>query len=146
MKKKPACLKYVFIVLCCLLVSQGVHAQEDRSLERRLELANTVQNLRPVDEQVDMAIEQFLTTLPQSERENARKALKDILNIAALRKVSVDAYADVFTERELEVMAEYYAKPESAKISKKMNAYAARVYPEIIRMLDKAMMRVKTGG
>lgn len=140
-------LKTVFLIFLALGPVSSVYAQKvDENLERRLELAHEMQDLRPVRAQVEAAIDQYILRISPAQRESYRVALRDILNYKALEKISVDAYAEVFTAEELEIMVDYYSKPEAQSASDKAGQYAAIVYPEIVRMLDKAMMKAKTGG
>lgn len=118
---------------------------EDPTYEERVELAKKMHELRPVREQVEQAINQYAQVRPQQERETFKTAMRNVFNIKALEKISVDAYADTFTVEELRSMVEYYSKPEAISASNKFSDYANLVYPEIVRMLDRAAIRVKTG-
>lgn len=136
-----------FFIAAFILVSvPAVLAQEDTSLERRIDLAKQLQEVLPVKEQINSAIERYTAQMTQQQREVYARALASAFNYKALEKISVDAYAEVYDEAELEAMLEYHSKPEAASIAAKTNNYAEIVYPEIIRMLDRAMMRIKTGG
>lgn len=125
---------------------QENHNVIDPALERRLKLAEKMHELRPVRDQVENAIEQYAQTQPPEERAAFMSAMRSVLNPKALERISIDAYAEVYTEEELKAMVEYYSKPEARSASDKYNDYAKIVYPEIVRMLDKAAMRVRTGG
>ena len=144
-------IKALSVILCalCLLVVTPLYAQESdqqADFERRLELAEQLQEFRPAREQVDNAIDQYVSRISPQRRETYRAALKNILNYKALERISIDAYADVFTAEELTAMVEYYSKPEARSAADKFDEYGAQVYPEIVRMLDQAMIRAKTGG
>ena len=118
---------------------------EDPTYEERIALATKMHELRPVREQVDHAIAQYAQSRPEGERESFKSAMRNVFNIKALEKISIDAYAETFTVEELRAMVEYYSKPEAISASDKLNSYAAIVYPEIVRMLDRAAIRVRTG-
>ena len=96
--------------------------------------------------QVNAAIEQVANSRPEAERENFRTSMQNALNYKAIEKISIDAMAETYTADELEAMVEYYSKAEAQSIAKKDEIYKSKVYPEIIRMLDAAMMRIRTGG
>jgi hypothetical protein len=123
-----------------------VTAPEASTLDQRLELAQKMQDLRPVREQVDAAIDKYVQTLPENQRAAMATALKSVLNYKALEKISIDAMAETYTVEELASMVEYYSKPEARTASDKFEQYSAKVFPEIGRMLDQALMRVKTGA
>ena len=143
-------------LLAITFVSVSVYAQEEAAvqadaapqgdLDVRLALAKKMHEFRPVKEQVDKAIEAYVVTLPEQQREVFRTALQNALNYGALEKISVDAMMETYTEGELTAMVEFYTKPEARSASDKYDQYAAKVYPEIGKMLDQALMRLKTGG
>lgn len=140
---------FVALLAAILLFPLGAGADEgvpavDRDM--RLALAEKMQRLRPARDQVETAIERYVSGLPEPQREEYRTGLKNILNYEALEKVSINAYAETFTVEELQAMVDYYSKPEARSASEKFEDYAAKVYPEIIRMLDRAMIRAKTGA
>lgn len=82
---------------------------------------------------------------PEGERETFKTAMRNVFNVTALEKISTDAYAESFTVEELRAMVEYYSKPEAISATEKFQNYANIVYPEIMRMLDRAAIRIKTG-
>ena len=133
------------------MMQTPVHAEsvpmvtEDLTYEQRIVLATKMHELRPVRAQIDHAIAQYAQTRPEAERASFTTAMRNVFNVKALEKISIDAYAETFTLEELEAMVEYYSKPEARSASDKIGAYSAIVYPEIMRMLDRAAIRVKTG-
>lgn len=114
--------------------------------DRRRALAEQMHKFRPVREQINRAIDQYAQTQAPNQREAFKTAMRNVLNYRALEKISTDAYAETFTLKELEAMVEYYSKPEARSASDKFDNYAGIVFPEITRMLDKALIRVRTGG
>jgi len=113
--------------------------------DERVELAKQMHELRPVRDQVEGAINQYAQTRPPAERESFKTAMRNVFNVKALEKISVDAYAETFTVEELRAMVEYYSKPEARSASAKTAQYGAIVYPEIVRMLDRAAIRLRAG-
>ncbi len=142
----------LFVVFMCLVpVAYAQEAapdtsQDDGAFIRRLELSRKIQDLRPAKDQIESAIDRYTARLPQAKREVYKSAIREVFNYKALEKASIDAYAEIYTEGELQAMYNYYKTPEAATASEKSGQYAKIVYPEIIRMLDRAMMRVKTGS
>ena len=149
---------YILCLIVLLAISQApVFAQDkaesqsqpeekvDATYEERIELATKMHDLRPVRAQVEGAIDRYAETRPANERESFKTAMRSVFNLKALEKISVDAYAETFTVEELRSMVEYYSKPEARSASDKYENYAAIVYPEIVRMLDRAAIRLKTG-
>jgi hypothetical protein len=122
--------------------------QDPADLDERIALSKEWHKLMPISvrEQIDAAVDQVAQTQPENEREVFKANMKAVLNYQALEKISIDAMADTYTVAELKAMNEYYAKPEAKSAQPKYNTYANIVFPEITRMLDQAMMRVRTGG
>jgi uncharacterized protein len=138
---------FLMLVALCVFTA-GAYAAEadaDPSLAHRLELAKRMHEIKPVKDQVDKAIEIYVERLPEKEREVYRTALKQIMNYEVLEKVSVDAYVQTYTEAELEAMVAFFGSPEGRSASEKFDAYGKIVYPEIVKMLDQAIMKAKTG-
>lgn len=121
---------------------------QDDDFSRRLALADQMLELRPASTQLEKALDLYIQNymLNQSEENKTffRDTILKILNPKALEKVAQDAYAETFTTAELEAMVEYYSKPEARSASEKQPRFNAMVTPEIIRMLDQAVMRFKT--
>ena len=117
-------------------------------LARRVELSKQWHKLMPVPvrEQVNAAIDQSAQSQPENTREIFKANMKNALNYDALEKISIDAMAETYSATELEAMVEYYSKPEAKSAQAKYDAYANKVFPEIRRMLDQALMRARTGG
>lgn len=124
----------------------SVQAQDDASYAKRLELARKMHEINPARDQINAAIDQAAESQPEQEREAFKTAMRSVLNFQAIEKISIDAMAEVYTERELQAMVNYYSLPEAKSAGEKQMKYSEKVYPEIIRMLDQAMMRVRTGG
>lgn len=113
---------------------------------RRQELAVQMNERRPASAQVDIAIRQIAEQLPESDRDGFITFMKNNLDYKAIENISIDAMAETFTVEELEAMVEYYSKPEALSASEKLPEYQKKVSPEITRMIDKVMMKARTGG
>ena len=124
----------------------GGPPMDEASIARRAELAKKLHDLRPTRDQVYAAIHQAAATQPPEEQESFRMAMRNVLNYQAIEKISIDAMVEIYTEPELQTMLDFYSKPEAKAASAKEDQYAGKVYPEIMRMLDEAMMRVRTGS
>ena len=114
--------------------------------ESKQELAKEMNEYRPVQDQVEIAIDQIAQQFPDGDRAAFKSFMRNHLDFQAIEKISVDAMADTFTVEELKAMVEYYAKPEARSASEKLQGYQEKVSPEIIRMIDKVMMKARTGG
>lgn len=119
---------------------------EDRDiLAKKLRLAKKMHQIRPTREQVDSAVNRAALSLPQNEQQGFLNAMRSILNYNAIERISIDAMVETYTLVELKSMVDYFSKPEAMSASRKINSWALQVQPEIARMIDKAMIRLKTG-
>jgi hypothetical protein len=122
-------------------------AQDPATLEKRVELAQKMHDIRPTSEQVQSAIIRASQSVPLEERESFIAAMSTVLNYKAIERISVDAMAEVYTVPELEAMVAYYGKPEAKSASKeKSKKWTAVINKEIGGVIDKAMMRIRTGA
>lgn len=120
--------------------------QDPSTLAKRLELAQKMHEIRPTRDQVDSAIRRAAESVPPQDKEAFIAAMSSVLNYKAIERISIDAMAEVYTIAELQAMVEYYSKPEARSATAKIRDWAAIVQPEINRIIDKAMMRVRTGA
>ena len=119
--------------------------EDEKKLQKKVELAKEMHDIRPTRQQVDAAVARASMGLPPRDRPNFVNAMKGMLNYNAIERISVDAMVETYTLKELESMVEYYSKPEAKSASDKVMYYAGLVQPEIVNMIDKAMMRYRTG-
>lgn len=138
--------RILFVVVALCVLSAPVFAQEGGDPTKRQELAKKMHEINPTADQINAAIDDVALAQPEAEREAFKLAMRNALNYEALDKISTDAMAEVYTESESQSMVDYFSKPEAQSAAKKEEQYNAKVYPEITRMLDQAMMRVRTGG
>jgi hypothetical protein len=120
--------------------------QTPEILEKKVALARKMHEINPTRDQVDSAISRASFSLPENQRQPFVAAMQTVLNYNAIERISIDAMVDVYSLKELESMVEYYSKPEAQSASKKLQEWAGQVQPEVTRMIDKAIMRVRTGG
>lgn len=141
-------MKYLISAIAVLIFALNLPAiaqEGDVTLDRRIELAKEMHELRPTRDQVYAAIDQFAQVRPEAERDAFKSAMRNVFNVKVLEKISTDAYVDTYTVEELEAMVEYFNKPVARSAAAKSDAYTSIVYPEIVKMLDRAAMRVRTG-
>jgi hypothetical protein len=143
-------LKYT-LTIAILFIGLPVMAQDEQGgYDTRLELADQMLDINPPREQVRAAIEayisQIMATRSQAEQDQFRTAMLSIVNHKAIEQLSRDAYADLFTEAELRAMVEYYSKPEAITARAKLNEFQGRITPEIVRMIDQALIRARTSA
>jgi hypothetical protein len=137
-------------VACALLVLATPHvkAEDAGDLEARLELAQRMLDVQPVHPQVEAAVDAYvqsnMAAFSKGDQEIFRAAMLNVMNPAALEKTVLNSYADTYTRAELAAMVEYYEKPEARSASLKQQEFVAKIYPEIIKMLDQAVIRIRS--
>ncbi len=114
--------------------------------KERLALAKEMHEIRPAAEQVDSAIDSVALKMQQASREGFKSKMRNLLDYRAIERISVSAMAETYTLEELEAMIEYYSKPEAQSALDKTAVYQQKVAPEIVRMIDRAVMQMRTGG
>ncbi|MCD8498307.1 MAG: hypothetical protein LRZ85_09740 [Alphaproteobacteria bacterium] len=134
----------LFLTVLCLTFSAGFVLADEVEAHKQ-ELAQEMHKLRPTKAQVQAAIAVVAQRVPEDKRMDFESALNNVLDHRAIEKISIDAMVETFTEEELEAMVEYYSKPEARSAADKLPEYQGKVGPEIIHMIDKAMMKLRTG-
>lgn len=127
------------------LAEAAAENENDELLTKKLELARQMHVIRPTRDQVDSAVRRASMSLPEQNRQNFISVMKSMLNYNAIERISVDAMVETYTALELESMVEYFSKPEAKSASNKVQSWAKKFQPEVVRMIDRAMMRIKTG-
>lgn len=113
--------------------------QNTTDLAKKLELAKQYSDSVPVAEEVNKSIEQLIVQVPVDQRVLLKSTLQRHIKVDQLKSVSEMALADVFTVKELEALAAFYATPEGKAIKEKMPAYQARLEPVLNQMIRDAV-------
>ncbi len=119
--------------------------EDEAILAQKIALAKRMHEIRPTRTQVDSAVGSAAMMLPASERQNFTVTMKSMLNYNAIERISIDAMVDTYTLIELKSMVEYFSKPEAKSASAKVQNWARAVNPHIVKMIDEAIMRIRTG-
>jgi len=119
--------------------------EDDALLAKKIKLAKEMHKIRPTREQVNSAVRKASMSLSEYEQASFISAMESMLNYNAIERISVDAMVETYSHKELVSMVEYFSKPEAMSASKKILPWARKVQPEIAHMIDRAMMRIRTG-
>jgi hypothetical protein len=68
------------------------------------------------------------------------------IEFEALENASIEAMAEVFTAKELTAMIDFYGSKEGRSVSHKTEDYEKLLQPELIKILDKAILDSKLGS
>ena len=140
-------MRVILILWICLaLPFAPALAQDD--FGKKLELSEKMVELRPariqLENALDVYIQNYMRRSSEEEQADFRAAILGVLNAETLEKITIDAYAETFTLQELEAMVEYYSKPEARSASDKQGELKDKIMPEIVRILDDALMRLRS--
>ena len=129
-------------------VSDKTTADDDKStaFQERLTLARQINDVRPAANQIDTAIDAIAMNVPLAGRDAFKSNMRNLLNYRTIEKISINAMAETYTAAELKAMVDYYSMPEAISAQKKLEEYQRKVEPEIIRMIDAAVMQMRTGA
>ena len=114
-------------------------------VERKLELAQRMHELQPIEPRIDNAINTLTEGFPDDQRNVITARLKRLMDIRAIEVVSVETMAEIYTLAELEAMVAYYELPEARSAVAKDSEYGTRLGSHIFRMVDRALMELRTG-
>lgn len=116
---------------------------EIQMLKKRVELAQDIQALFPAEKHLEAAIDEYLTIYPEQYRPTYKAALWRFLPPLTLQQIAIDAYAGVYTTRELQAMYDFYTSPEGRSILQKEGQYDDIVSRRISKIFDQAMLSLK---
>lgn len=139
------------LILSMALVafSGAVFAQDNDEagdMATRMNLAKMMHEIKPARGQVEAAIEAVAARLQPQQQQDFVAKMTNTFDFERLQQISTKAMAEVFTEAELQKMVDYFGSPEAQSISKKMPVYQSIMQPEITKMLDEAIIEVRTGA
>ena len=139
-------MKY-FLLSLFVLLPLSVSAQVvGEDAVKRMELSKQLHEIKPIKPRIDRSIDQIASHLKQADQRTFAVTVKRILNYKAIETASIKAMAEIYTVPELEAMIEYYSKPEARSAAEKQDEYQDRLSPEITKMMDQALMEMRTGG
>lgn len=134
-----------YLTLCLLLIMSFPATAQESDLAERIDLARQIHVLRPVKVQIDSAVAQVAGRLPPAQRPAFELSVSRALKEKAIKQRSIDAMVEVYSLAELKAMAAYYALPESRSAEAKLPKYQSLIQPEIVKMLDQAIIRMRSG-
>ena len=135
-----------------LAAQEGASAEKeineisDGEYKTRLELAQQMHKVWPIRQKVESALDAVAERIPEKDQLNFKAAMRKSIKFDALEETSIDAMADIFSEKELEKMIEFYGSKEGRSVSHKTGDYERALQPVMIKMLDKALLDAKLGS
>lgn len=153
-------MKTVFAIAALLLLAANpVHAQESKTTATTTSvttpgstvlagrgLAQALATVMPLDQQVNDFTNSMAEALPKDKQAVFKGIMKKNIDIAKLREAATDALLKTYTEAELRTMYDFYAKPESQTIMRKLSAFGQAMQPTVEAMLTKAVAESQKAG
>lgn len=118
-------------------------ARADEDMDARVAAAKKYEEIVPVEKMMqDVALEMEKNpqlNLPKGELGKIFSAM----DMVGLREQIVQSMAKSFTVEEIEMLTEFYSKPEGKSVMQKMPEYMADVMPYIQQSVSQALMEVQ---
>jgi hypothetical protein len=136
-------MRALLLAFICLISAPAL-AQDNAQLAQKLELSKQMVEIRPVKHQVESAINRYIEAYTPNASETNRSAIRakllELINVKSLEQTAIDAYAETFTLEELEAMVAYFSSPLGRAAAGKQKDLNAKIAPDIIEMIDRALM------
>lgn len=110
-----------------------------------LELAKQMHKIWPVRTRVEAAIDVLAKQFPADKQLQVKSSVRKSIQFDQIEEESIRAMANTFTEEELKAMIAFYGSDVGRSVSAKTSDYEQAMRPIIVKMLDKAMLDLKTG-
>lgn len=118
----------------------------EEEYERKLALAEEMHQIWPVRIKVEKALDRAALSLPPEERAVFKASMRKAIKFRLLEEDSINAMMKVFSVDELQAMVDFYGSSTGRAISAKTDMYQQEISPTFTRMMDKALMDIKTGA
>ena len=124
--------------------AESLPAQEAVS-SKQLELAKKMHVIWPIRSRIETAIDMVAQKAPPAKQAEMKARMRKAIQFDQVQEESIKAMAQSFTEEELQAMIDFYGSDIGRSVSAKTQDYQALMQPVIVKMLDKAMLDLKTG-
>ncbi len=108
-------------------------------------LAKEMHEIWPIRTRIESAIDSVAQNFPPEKQAEAKAIIRRNIQFDQVEEESIRAMASTFTEEELRAMVDFYGSETGRGISSKTQDYEAAMVPVITKMMDKAMLDLKTG-
>lgn len=113
--------------------------------EANMALAKQMHEIWPIRTRIESAIDAVSERFPEDKQAQVKATIRKSIQYDQVEEESIKAMASTFTEDELKAMVEFYGSEAGRSISAKTQDYELAMRPVIVKMLDKAMLDLKTG-
>lgn len=144
--KPRTLLRFVLFLLFAAPALPALAQQEAGDSALRQKLAERMQEIQPVADQVALIVGDLAEREPESARVAFKEKMMAGVDAAALSKAAAAAMAETFTAAELQRMIDYFGSPEAKTIDEKMPVFHGLLQPAVSKAIDRALMAVRTGA
>lgn len=120
-------------------------AGEQSIPEANLELAKQMHEIWPIRTRIETAIEAVAENFPQEKQAEVKAKIRKSIQYDQVEEESIKAMATTFSADELKAMIGFYGSDTGRSISAKTQDYEMAMRPVVVKMMDKAMLDLKTG-
>lgn len=135
----------LFVIFALVLLSVPAFAQDAAVSQERLQLAQKMHEIWPVRTRIESAISHVAVNFPEEKQAEAKAAMRKSIQFDQVEEESIKAMARVFTEDELKAMIAFYGSETGRSVSAKTVDYEMALRPIMTKMMDKAMLDLRTG-
>lgn len=114
--------------------------------KERLALAEKMHEIWPIRTRMENAIDAVSQQFPEERRAEVKSAMRKSIQYDQLEEESIKAMATIFSTEELKAMIDFYGSETGRAISAKTPDYEAALTPALTKMMDKAMLDLRTGA
>lgn len=125
--------------------SMPADAADTAVTAKQLELAKQMHEIWPIRTRVEGAIDAVVQNFPPDKQAQAKASLRKSIQFDQVEEESIQAMASTFSEDELKAMVDFYGSETGRSVSAKTAEYEAAMRPIIVKMMDKAVLDLKTG-
>lgn len=144
--KTRTLLRFSLFLLFAVPSLPALAQQEAGDPALRQKLAERMQEIQPVADQVALIVDELAAREPESARVAFKEKMMAAIDTAALSKSAAAAMAETFTAAELQRMIDYFSSPEAKAIDEKMPVFHGLLQPAVAKAVDRALMTVRTGA
>ena len=142
-------MRFFLTLALFAVIAVPAHAEETATAApdaARVELATQMHDIWPVSTRVEEAISMVADDVPDNERDAFKSRMRKAIDQEELKRESIAAMAKTYSEAELKAMVEFYGSAEGRSISAKTEEYMKLLQPVMVKMLDSALLKMRTGA
>jgi hypothetical protein len=140
------------ILLCAILIALSLPAfaqdpigDDGHAYDKRLELATKMHEIWPMRTRMETVIDNVASNFDADKQNEIKASLRKAMDYKQLEEESTKAMATIFTEEELQAMIAFYGSEAGRAVSAKTADYELALRPIMMKMMDKAMLDLRTG-